>query len=87
MHCHLVANQKMQWSIDWILGKIVEQFWLELIIIETNFGSFVKKLSWGEKNSPSTSGVTRLDDFWKFLVINFLLKVAQIFGDILGLLL
>ena len=30
------------------------------------------------------SSVTRLGDFLKFLVTNFLTKVAQIFGDYLG---
>ena len=33
--------------------------------------------------SLSTS-VTRLGEFWNFLVTNFITKVAQMFGDILG---
>ena len=30
------------------------------------------------------SSVTRFGDFWNFLAINFITKVAQIFGDFLG---
>ena len=30
------------------------------------------------------SSVTRLGNFWKFLAINFLSKVVQIFADCLG---
>ena len=34
----------------------------------------------------ATTSVTRLGDFWRFLVTNFLLKVAQMYGDFSGFL-
>ena len=32
------------------------------------------------------NSVTRLGDFWKFLVTNFITKVAKVLGDFLGFL-
>ena len=37
-----------------------------------------------KKTFALATSVTRLGDFWNFLVTNFIKKIAQMFGDFLG---
>ena len=76
---HALSRQKRRQAMD--IGYIFKKIWLSTASF-IHFFIFV--IFCNSMTNGKTASVKWSVDFWKFLAINFITKVAQMIGDFLG---
>ena len=74
----VINEQPPPWASN---RSYCQQCLLEILVSGEQFQLFRSGIY---SSSPSTSSVTRLGDFFKFLLTNYLRKVAILYGDFLA---